>query len=205
MEGKAFKAGLKALPSTPYEYAEWKKARVNIDYHVEAGRSFYSVPYQLRRELVEVRLTSLTVEVFFRHKRVTSHRRSYRPGEFVTLAEHMPKSHQKYLEWTPSRMIRWAEEHGPMTKSLVEAILESRPHPEQGFRSCLGIMRLGKHYPRERLEAACARALAIKAYSYKSVESILKKNLDRQPLPSKQDDLSLPLFHENLRGKNYYH
>jgi transposase len=199
------KPALKPLPSTPYEYAEWKKVRVNIDYHLEACRSFYSVPYQLAREQVEVRLTSTTVEAFFRHKRVASHQRSYRPGQFVTLAEHMPKSHQKYLEWTPSRMIRWAEKHGPMTKALVEVILESRPHPEQGFRSCLGIMRLGKHYPQERLEAACARALTIKAYSYKNVESILKKGLDRQPLPSNQDDSTLPLFHGNLRGKNYYH
>jgi transposase len=199
------KPALKPLPSTPYEYAEWKKCLVNIDYHIEAGRHYYSVPYQLVREQVEVRSTSATVEVLFKHKRVASHQRSYRPGGFTTLPEHMPKSHQKYLEWTPSRLIRWAEQHGPMTKKLVAAILESRPHPEQGFRSCIGIMRLGKQYPHHRLEAACERALAIRAYSYKNVESILKNGLDQQSLSSNQDDHTQPLTHLNVRGKGYYH
>jgi transposase len=199
------KPALKPLPSVPYEYAEWRKATVNIDYHVAADRHYYSVPYQLVREHVEVRLTSTTVEVLFKNKRVASHQRSYRQGGFTTLPQHMPKAHQRYLEWTPSRLIRWAEQHGPMTQKLVTAILDGRPHPEQGFRSCLGIMRLGKRYPHDRLEAACARALAIKAYSYKNVESILKNGLDQQPLPFSQDEQPPLLTHQNVRGKDYYH
>ena len=146
---------LKPIPSRPYEYAEWKRARVNIDYHIEIDRHYYSVPYQLAREQVDVRLTSSTVEVLFKNKRVASHQRDYRKGAFITLTEHMPKSHQRYLEWTPSRIIRWAEKNGPKTQKLITRILDSRTHPEQGYRSSLGIMRLGKAYSPERLEAAC--------------------------------------------------
>jgi len=200
------KPALKALPSTPYEYAEWKKARVNIDYHVEVDRRYYSVPYQLVKEQVDIRLTATTVEILFKNKRVASHPRIHRQGGFNTVHEHMPKSHQKYLEWSPSRIIHWAEqEGGPMTQKLITAILDSRPHPEQGFRSCLGIMRIGKHYPQDRLEAACARALTINAYSYKSVESILKNGLDQLPLPFKEDERPQTPTHPNIRGKHYYH
>jgi len=200
------KPALKPLPCVPYEYAEWKKARVNIDYHVDVDRRYYSVPYQLVKEQVDVRLTATTVEILFKNKRVASHPRIHPPGGFTTLHEHMPKSHQKYLEWTPSRIIQWAEQQGgPMTKKLITAILDSRPHPEQGFRSCLGIMRIGKHYSSDRIEAACARALSIKAYSYKSVESILKNGLDQLPLPFKADEHPQPQTHPNIRGKNYYH
>ena len=199
------KPALKSLPDSPYEFAEWKKARVNIDYHVEVDRHYYSVPYQLVKQQVEVRLTTTTVEVLFKNRRVASHARSYRPGGFTTLPEHMPKSHQKYLQWTPSRIIQWAGKTGPQTQKLVTTILENRPHPEQGFRSCLGIIRLGQHYSPQRLEAACARALFIKAHSYKNVESILKKGLDRQPLGGRPPQPSSPaLYHENLRGKEYY-
>ena len=195
---------LKSLPSRPYEYAEWKKARVNIDYHIEIDRHYYSVPYQLAREQVDVRLTSSTVEVLFKNKRVASHQRDYRKGAFITLTEHMPKSHQRYLEWTPSRIIRWAEKNGPKTKRLITQILDSRTHPEQGYRSSLGIMRLGKAYSPERLEAACERALFINAYSYKSVQSILKKGLDQQPFLFEQIENAKPLNHYNIRGKRYY-
>jgi transposase len=196
------------LPSTPYEYAEWKKARVNIDYHIEIDRHYYSVPYQLVREQVDVRLTSSTLEVLFKNRRVASHKRDYHQGGFTTLREHMPKSHQRYLDWTPSRIIRWAGKNGPKTKKLINQILDSRPHPEQGFRSCLGIMRLAKSYSPDRLEAACSRALLIKGYSFKSVESILKKNLDQQPLLFDQVDqgeIEQSIPHSNLRGKDYYH
>jgi transposase len=199
------KPALIALPPTPYEYAEWKKARVNIDYHVEVDRHYYSVPYQLVREQVDVRLTATTVEILFKNKRVASHQRSYRQGGFTTLPQHMPKSHQRYLEWTPSRIVRWAEKNGPNTKQLLSAILQSKTHPEQGFRSCLGIMRLTKSYSSDRLEAACSRALLIKAYSFKSVESILKKNLDQQTLLFDQDETDQSTPHSNVRGKNYYH
>jgi len=198
------KPALKALPALRYEYAEWKKARVNIDYHIEIDRHYYSVPYQLVKEQVDVRLTSTTVEVLFKNRRVASHKRNYRQGGFSTLREHMPKSHQKYLDWTPSRIINWAGKNGPNTKRLVTRVLESRPHPEQGFRSCLGIMRLGKRYTPERLEAACERALIIKAFSYKSVESILKRGLDQQVLVFDQTENPSPLTHHNIRGKHYY-
>lgn len=198
------KPALRPLPPGPYEYAEWKKARVNIDYHIEIDRHYYSVPYQLTRKQVDVRLTSCSVEVLFKNRRVASHRRSYHQAGFTTLREHMPKSHQRYLDWTPSRIIRWASRNGPKTQDLVTHIMESRPHPEQGFRSSLGIMRLAKRYPSERLERACARALAIKAYSYRSVESILKNGLDQKPLlPDESEDQS-SAAHHNIRGKHYY-
>jgi len=145
-------------------------------------RHYYSVPYQLARQQVDVRMTDSTIEVLFKNRRVASHVRNFKAGGFTTLWEHMPKSHQKHLEWTPSRIIDWAGKNGPKTKRLISHILECKPHPEQGFRSCLGIMKLVKRYSPERLEAACHRALMIKGYSYKSVKSILKNGLDQQPL-----------------------
>jgi transposase len=198
------KPALKSLPARRYEYAEWKKARVNIDYHIEIHRHYYSVPYQLVRKQLDVRLSSCTVEVLFKNKRVASHKRSYRQGGFTTLREHMPKSHQRHLQWTPSRIIKWAGKNGPNTQELITHILESRAHPEQGFRSSLGIMRLARRYCPKRLEKACARALAIKAYSYKSIESILKNGLDQQPLLFEQIKESRPPTHHNIRGKHYY-
>jgi transposase len=198
---------LKPLPETPYEFAEWKKAMVNIDYHIEVDHHYYSVPYQLVKEQVEVRSTSTTVEVLFKNRRVASHARSYRKGGYTTLQEHMPKAHQQYLEWTPSRIIRWAAQTGPHTEKLITQILETKPHPQQGFRSCLGIIRLGKQYPKERLEAACAYALSIHGFFYKSVQSILKNGLDQKHtlLPKREEfTLLLPLEHPNIRGKEYY-
>jgi transposase len=199
------KPALKPLPAHRYEYAEWKKARVNIDYHVEVDRCYYSVPYQLVKEQVDLRLTATSVEVLFKNRRVTAHKRSYVPGSFITLKEHMPKSHQRYLQWTPSRILHWARKTGPSTETLVSRILENRPHPEQGFRSALGIMRLGRHYTPERLEKASAKALGIRAYSYKSVKSILKKGLDKQPLLVEQPQQDPPSDHCNIRGRGYYH
>jgi len=199
------RAALKPLPAAPYEFAQWKKALVSIDYHVQADYHLYSVPYQLVREQVEVRLGSKAVEIFFKNRRVASHLRSFKRGYFTTLKEHMPKSHQKYLQWTPSRIIRWAAQTGPHTSKLVSAILDSRPHPEQGFRSCLGIMRLGKHYGAQRLEAASQRALVIKAFSYRRVESILKNGLDQQELFPTEPEPDTPPSHSNVRGNGYYH
>lgn len=193
---------LRPLPPRPYQYAEWKKRTVHIDYHIEVDGHYYSVPYQLVGHHVDVRLTGHTVEVLFKNKRVASHPRSYQRGQFTTRMEHRPKSHQRYLEWTPSRIIGWAEKIGPHTQELVTRILESRPHPEQGFRSCLGIMRLGKRYPLERLEAACLRALKIHALSYKSVASILKTGLDKQPC--EQNPKAKVIAHPNVRGTHYY-
>lgn len=152
-----------------------------------------------------MRFTATTVEVLVKNRRVASHQRSYRKGGFTSLPEHMPKAHQKHLEWTPSRIARWAEKTGPCTQELVTRIMESRPHPEQGFRSCLGIMRLATHFSPERLERACARALTIKALSFKSVQSILKKGLDHQDLLLEQPEHQPTLNHTNLRGQKYYH
>jgi len=193
---------LRALPAERFVYAQWKKARVNIDYHVALEHHFYSVPFALVHEEVETRLTASTVEVFHRGQRVASHVRSYVRGGFTTLAEHMPKAHQKHAQWTPSRLIHWAESVGPKTAAIVSAILADRPHPEQGYRSCLGILRLERHYGKERLEAACGRGLLVRARSYRNIDSILRRGLDRVPLP--EPTLTPAVSHENIRGGDYY-
>jgi transposase len=200
---------LKALPPGRFQYAEWKKAKVNIDYHVEFDHHFYSVPFGLRAEAgdeaAEVRATTRTVEVYFRGSRIAAHARRFVRGGYTTVAEHMPLAHREHLEWSPSRLIEWAgREVGPQTAMLVEAILESRPHPEQGYRSCLGIMRLARHYGPARLEAAAARALAAGALSYRHLDSILKNRLDQEPLSETKAQQRLPLLHENVRGGDYY-
>lgn len=192
------------LPQRPYEVAEWKKARVNLDYHVEVEGHYYSVPYPLVRELTEVRLTATTVEVFHRGRRVASHQRSYQKGKATTVVEHMPSHHRVMAEWNPQRIRAWALKTGPQTAQMAEAIMASRPVPEQGFRSCLGLLRLSKRYEAQRLEAACQRALAVGAFSYKSVQSILEKGLDRLPLPTKESWVPVPRIHENIRGARYY-
>lgn len=196
---------LRSLPAEPFVFAEWKLAKVNIDYHVELDGHYYSVPHALVGERVELRFTALTLEVYFRGQRVASHRRSRHRGRHTTVSSHMPKSHQKHMAWTPSRLIHWGESVGEATGALVAAILADRPHPEQGYRSCLGILRLGKRYGNDRLEAACARAHRARAKSYRHVESILKNGLDRvAPVESRQSPQpSLPL-HENVRGSDYY-
>jgi len=197
------KPALKPLPETSYVFAEWKRARVHIDYHVELDGHYYSVPYQLAKHELDVRLTRTTVEVFHKGRRVASHVRSYQRGGHVTLKEHMPTAHRSYADWSPERLIRWAAKTGTATAKLVEAILSSRVHPQQGFRSCLGIMRLGKHYGAERLEAACARALLIGGLTYKSVKAILTHGLDQRPLPQAPIETQA-LHHENIRGPHYY-
>ena len=197
------KPALLPLPQQPYEYAEWKKARVNIDYHITVDGNYYSVPYQLVNQTMDIRITDTAVECFHKNKRVASHLRMPRKGQYATHTSHMPKSHRDYAEWTPERLVRWAEKTGPQTVSAVETILRARPHPQQGFRACLGLMRLGKEHGPERLEAACTRALATKTVSFKSIESILKRKLDKRPLPQKPPE-SPPLQHDNIRGPEYY-
>ena len=194
---------LRPLPPTPYEYATWKAAKVSIDYHVEVGRHYYSVPYGLVGERVDVRASARTVEVFARGRRVASHLRSSAVGRHTTETAHMPESHRRYLEWSPSRLVAWGEQTGPATGALVAAILRSRPHPEQGFRSCLGIFRLGRRHGEARLEAACARALAAGALSYRSVDSILKGGLERAPMPE-PPPVRATRTHANVRGPAAY-
>lgn len=191
------------LPASPYEYAEWRKARVNLDYHIEADCHYYSVPFQLLREEVDVRLTANTAEIFHRGKRVAAHPRSRLRHKHTTLKEHMPPEHQKYLEWTPTRIIDWAGKTGPAAAAMVQQIMAAKTHPEQGYRSCLGIMRLGKSYGSARLEAACARALRFNVCSFGAVRSILSSGLDRQTADKPPAQPALPL-HDNLRGDIYY-
>ena len=194
---------LHPLPAERYVYAEWKKARVNIDYHVEVDKHYYSVPYQLYGRELDVRLTARTVECFHKGMRMASHVRSSLPGRHSTVTDHMPKAHQSYAEWTPERMIAWTTQAGPFTKSLAEKILASRLHPQQAFRSCLGLMRLGKIYGSQRLEAACQRALIYQATSCRSVNAILKSSLDKEPL-SMETKTSPPITHPNIRGSGYF-
>jgi len=196
---------LRALPPTRYEFATWRRAKLGIDYHIEvrADRHFYSAPFSLVGEVLDVRMTTTTVEVFCRHNRVASHVRSRRPG-YTTDPAHMPESHRRHASWTPSRILSWAKQAGPCTARLADAVLHSRPHPEQGFRTCLGIIRLGDRYGKERLEAAAARAVALRSYSYRSVESILRNGLDAQPLPAERPQLPPHPDHDNLRGPGYY-
>lgn len=194
---------LKPLPPTPYVYADWLKARVNIDYHVEVDKSYYSVPYQLVGERLDVRLTVATVEVLHKGRRVASHARTYKQRSYSTEPAHMPAAHRQHAEWTPQRLIEWARTTvGPQTGELVEQILKTRPHPEQGYRSCLGLMRLARQYGPERLEAASGRALKLEAYAYRHVKSILEKGLDRQPLAETSD--AAAGTHANIRGPRYY-
>jgi transposase len=194
---------LQPLPLRPFVFAEWKKARVNLDYHIELDGHYYSTPYQLVGKEVEVRSTRGTVEIVYQGKRIASHVRSSQPHVASTIAEHRPKSHQEYLEWTPSRIIDWAGKGGPFTARLVESIIADKPHPEMGYRSALGVIRLSRKYGAERLEAACTRAVRFKLYRYQSVKSMLECGLDSQPLPELVPPPS-PVAHENLRGPDYY-
>lgn len=194
---------LQDLPE-PYELAVWRKVRAGIDYHVEIDGHYYSVPYKLRRENLEARVTGSTVEVIHKNKRVASHIKGIRKGQHTTVNEHMPESHRQYADWTPQRLIKWAEKNGPDTALVVKGIMDSRNHPQHGFRACLGIMRLGKIHGDERLEAACRRALAINALSYKSIQSILDTGLDARPLPERKNTEKPTVEHPNIRGPKYF-
>jgi transposase len=189
------------LPPVAYEYAEWRRCRVGLDYHVAIDKHFYSVPHELLRQEVEARIAAGTVELFHRGKRVASHMRSADRHRPSTVAEHMPSAHRRYREWTHERIRREAAAIGDDTATLADLILRSRPHPEQGFRSCIGILGLVQHHGAERVDAACARALALGTRSYTSVAAILKNRRD-QPA----DTAEAPsLLHENIRGPGYYH
>ncbi len=194
---------LRPLPATAYEFAQWKQAKVSIDYHLAVERNYYSVSYHLVGERVDVRLTAHTVEVFLKGRRVASHARLWGRGQYATDPAHRPLAHQRYLEWSPSRLMRWAATVGPQAATLVETILREKPHPEQGYRACLGILRLGKYYGPQRLEAAAARALGVHAHSYRSLKSILEHGLDQLAL-----DLGEPVApvgaHANVRGARYF-
>jgi transposase len=196
---------LQPLSAEPYVvYAEWKKAQVHIDYHVANDVHYYSVSYTLIKKEVEVRITHNTIECFYRCKRIASHRRSDQKGRHTTIAAHMPESHRQAGEWSPERLIARAAKTGPATEKLIRTALGARKHPQQTYRSCLGILRLGQRYGESRLEAACQRALMPGSCRYKSIESILKHRLDQQP-PEEQQELAFPDTHDNIRGPAYYH
>jgi transposase len=197
---------MKPLPPTRYEYGEWRKAKVNIDYHIEVASNYYSVPYSLIHQKVEIRLTSSVVEIWYQGRRIASHPRRYGKGGHQTQESHRPPSHTRYLQWTPERILTWARKTGPWTEALMEKVMATRRHPEQGYRSCLGILRLAQKYSPHRLERACRRALQLQGYSYSSIRSILERGLDGQPLPEDTPPQeSLPVLHTNIRGKHYYH
>ena len=200
------KPALKPLPSTPYEYREIKKARAHLDYHVEYDGHYYSVPYQLVKQEVMVHAKQTTLTIFHHSKQVAQHPRSFAKGSHTTDPNHMAKAHRKHQEWSPQRFLDWAEKIGPHTRVVVRYQLESRRHPEHGYRACLGLLSLTKKYGPPRLEAACRRAQHIGAMNYKSITSILKKSMDKLPLLEVDGEVqaSLPLTHDHLRGADYY-
>jgi transposase len=200
------KPALGPLPASPFEASTWKEVRLNIDYHFELDHHLYSAPYQLVREELWVRATANTVEVFHRGNRIDSHLRSYIHGARTTRPEHMPSTHRAQAEWTPSRILGWAEQEvGPGARALCETILRERRHPEWGFRSCLGLLRLAKKYGNARVENASSRALHAGARSYRHVKTILQHNLDGAPLPEPEQPAVAGAMHENVRGRDYYH
>ena len=192
------------LPQMRWEYAQWTTATVNIDYHVEVDRHLYSVPYQFARQRLDIRLTATTLEAFHRGRRVASHPRSHRERGVTTERAHMPAAHRAQMEWTPSRITAWARRTGPQTAALVDGIMGRWVHPELGYRSALGVIRLGRRYGDDRLEAACTRAVAIRSFSYRSVASILRTGLDRQPVVLVEPSPPSTGTHEYVRGPGYY-
>ena len=200
---------MRPLPAIRYEYADWTKALVNIDYHVEAADHYYSVPHSLVKQKIDVRVSATTVECFFKGKRVAAHLRSSQRGRHTTLGEHMPEAHRKHLEWTPGRLLNWALAIGPATRDVVQWQFDNRPHPEQGYRACLGLLNLAKRFGKERLEAACRRALSIGSPTRKSVKSILDAKLDQHPdlfpAPASASQAApIPPQHDNVRGADYF-
>jgi transposase len=194
---------LKPLPEQRYELAEWRTATVNIDYHVEVDRHYYSVPYNLIHQRVSARYTRSSVEFFHKSQRVAGHVRSFLKNSHTTLPEHRPPAHQKHLEWTPERIVSWARTIGPNCSAVAQQIMASRPLPEHGFRPCLGLIRLGQHYSHERVNQACGRALKLNIVGYRHIENMLKSGRDQMPLPETQTTPVI-VAHDNVRGAGYY-
>ncbi len=196
------KPALKSLPQEPYQYAEWKYGKINIDYHFAFDDHYYSVPYQYIHHAVEIRSSSKMVECFYQGKRIAAHPRSYKRYQHTTLAEHMPKNHQAHAEWTPERIKRWASKIGQNTQLFIEQMISSRAFPQQAFRSCLGLLRLSTRFGEERLEKACTIALTIGATRYQQVETILKNKMDVASVTTNATPIITT--HQNIRGSNYY-
>lgn len=198
------KPALRPLPAIPYEYSEIHKARVNFDYHFEFEQHWYSVPYQLVRKEVELRITTNTIEIIYGGKRVASHRRSSKRGTSTTLDAHRPKKHSHYANRSPENMISWAATFGPATKQIIEMAFATMPHLDEAYNRSIGILKLAKTYGPDRLEAACQRGVATGAISWRSIKSILQTNLDQKPLPPSQLPTQLKITHHNLRGAAYF-
>ena len=193
---------LRPLPAHPYEVVTFKRCKVNIDYHIEVNGGFYSVPSALARQSVDARVSAHTVEILHGHRRVASHLLLPRRGAYSTQSEHMPASHKAHRDWTPQRLLDWGERIGPHVRQIVEHQLTHKPHPEMGYRSCLGLLSLARHYGNERLEAAASRAVQLRALNSRTVRNLLKQGLDQQPLP--KVTAAQPACHENVRGADYY-
>src|SRR5579872_5347006 len=193
---------LKVLPVARYEFARFYKVRVNIDYHVAIEEHFYSVPHALVHQELEARATARSVEILYHGRRAAAHPRSFTRYAHSTIPEHLPAAHRAHLEWTPGRLVRWGEQHGIACAEVIRRILATRLHPEQGYRACLGLLRLEKQHGAKRLEAACARALALGSATYQTVATILKRNQESLPLPG-DVSWSAP-EHAHLRGPKYY-
>lgn len=198
------KPALRPLPVERFDIYNYKTpTKVHIDYHVEVEKSYYSVPYTLISENVDVKYNTRVVQIYHKNRRVASHLRSNKKGEFITDSRHIPHEHRQYLEWTPERIKKWGAGIGSHTRMMMQRIMDSRKYPEHGFRNCLGIIRLSKKYTPERVENACKRALAVDAYSYRSVKSILERGLDKVVYLDEQKEAE-PIQHSNIRGRSYY-
>ena len=198
------KPALRPLPDSAYEFAHWRKARVNIDYHIEVDRHYYSVPFVHAHKEVDVRVSERTVEIFLKGERIASHRRLHGADRYATLEEHMPSAHRRYKNRKPSQLVEEAQEIGLSTAALAEAILQAKAHPEQGYRTLLGILRLGKRYPQERIEAAAQLCLNMRIYSSKGLQLILRNGTDRLQAQGRETPDAGVGEHEHLRGAGYY-
>jgi transposase len=196
---------MKPLPKQAYQYTYIKQVRVGIDYHIEFEKHYYSVPYALLKKQVEAHITAKTITIYYQNQPVTQHIRSNRAGGHITKAEHMPKAHQEYAQWDPERLRSWASKLGEFVLQWVEYQLGSKAHPQQSYRVCLGVLGLSKHYPKERLNAACKRGLDSGGYRLQNIKVILKNNLDQQAFKVIEPDLLTKVRHVNVRGQDYYH
>ena len=188
---------LRPLPPTPYEFARFKICRVSIDYHVEYHKHYYSVPYTLIHQEVTLRVTERTLEILHKGERVAVHPRSDVPGRYTTEPTHMPVRHQKALEWSPERFVRWAEDLGPATTRVIQAVLAGRSHPEQAYRTCLGILNLASRFDKASLETVCQEALAVPLLlSYREIKRRLESH--------HADRSEVTAAHGNIRGEAYY-
>lgn len=197
------KPALTPLPQYRYQYATWKKVRVNIDYHIEVEHHYYSVPHRYCKHELDCRITQALIECYCRSRLIATHKRAYCKGH-TTVTEHMPRAHQEYARWTPERIIDWAKKTGEHTAHLIAAMIESRPHPQQAYRACLGVLRLSKSYGNERLEKAAKRALALGSLSYQSIASMLKHGLEDKALPNISTQTHSPIRHKHVRGGEYF-